>query len=367
MKTRILTALLIVAAAAMSLTGCGKKDHEPLNVRTVVDTVGFPHTAAQTDSVMNRISRLQGDVLEKLYTGFRLDSSTAWKTVICPHDDYAYAGYLYPLALRHIRAGTVLMFGVAHKAKQFGIEDRLVFGTYDAWKGPYGNVPVSDLRDAMFDHLPAESWVVSDSLMAAEHSLEAMIPILQYFNPRVRIVPVLVPAMQFERMQDIASMFAFGLAHEMEQRGWTWGRDLAILISSDAVHYGDRDWGGKNLARYGADDFGYARAVEHETKLVGLLAGRPDDEKIEALYDSLVQKDDFRQYRWTWCGRYSVPFGMLTAEYLQDPLQEDEFGRVLAYGTSIGQSHIPVADLGMGTTAPATIRHWVGYAVVAYK
>jgi AmmeMemoRadiSam system protein B len=46
---------------------------------------------------------------------------------ICPHDDYMYAGRLYALLMPHIRAKTVIVFGVFHKARTFECRDRLVF------------------------------------------------------------------------------------------------------------------------------------------------------------------------------------------------------------------------------------------------
>lgn len=43
-------------------------------------------------------------------------------------------------------------------------------------------------------------------------------------------------------------------------KGLEWGRDFCIVISTDAVHYGDKEWGGKNYAPYGTDSAGYAKA-----------------------------------------------------------------------------------------------------------
>jgi hypothetical protein len=43
-------------------------------------------------------------------------------------------------------------------------------------------------------------------------------------------------------------------------------------------------------------------------------------------------------------------------------------GTILGYSTSLGGEGIKVDDLeGMGVTAPATLRHWVGYAAVGFR
>ena len=38
-----------------------------------------------------------------------------------------------------------------------------------------------------------------------EHSVESMFPFLQYYNPDVEIVPILVPFMPFERIKELAN------------------------------------------------------------------------------------------------------------------------------------------------------------------
>lgn len=58
---------------------------------------------------------------------------------------------------------------------------------------------------------------------------------------------------------------------------------------------------------------------------------------------------------------------MMTSYYLQNLYGIKLTGSLVGYATSIDRHHIPVNDLGMGTTAPANIRHWVGYTAVGYK
>ncbi|NTW53396.1 MAG: AmmeMemoRadiSam system protein B, partial [Chlorobaculum sp.] len=39
----------------------------------------------------------------------------------------------------------------------------------------------------------------------------------------------------------------------------------------------------------------------------------------------------------------------------------------VGYATSISQPHLKVDDLGMGQTAIATLRHWVGYPAIGFR
>ena len=337
--------------------------------RVPTDSVGFATTARQMDSVMNRIFTIQGQKILNSWKQNKVVKSTMWKTVICPHDDYCYAGWLYPVVLRNIKAATVILVGVAHKAKKFGLEDKIIFDDFDQWAEPYGPVSVSVLREKIMNRLPSSTYVVHDSMHAAEHSLEAIIPVLQYYNRNVEIVPILVPYMSFDKMTGLSSSLARALTQVMQDQSLEWRRDIAIVISTDAVHYGDEEWGGQDYAPYGCDSTGYRAALAHEHEIIsGCLLGSLSTEKIRRFTQYTVQDTNYHTYKWTWCGRYSVPFGLLLSINLEQNLHTSPMrGLLLGYGNSIMQPPIPVQDLGMGKTAVADLHHWVGYAAIGYR
>jgi len=361
MKQVIKTGIFL-AIVTVLLGACHSSKKPQATLRGVVDSVGFATKAWQMDSIIQRIRRLQGGFLTK-------EEPAPWKTVISPHDDYTYAGYLYPLALAGVRAKTVILFGVAHKARKLGLENTIVFDDFDYWRGPYGTIAVSPLRAQIEARLDSSMFVVSREMQAMEHSIEAELPFLQYYRRDLKIVPILVPYMSFERMRQIARPLA-KIVHEIAQQNrWQWGRDIAVVISNDAVHYGDRDWGGKNFARFGADSAGYRRAVAFERQIIDeCLSGALSEAKIKKFTEYTVQPDDFRTYKWTWCGRYSVPFGLLFSLYWQQTEHGQPLnGTFLGYATSIDHAPLPVEDLGLGVTAAANIRHWVGYVAEGYR
>ena len=354
-----------IIALAILLAGGGPAP----KTRFPVDSVGFATTARQMDSVMNRIFTIQGRKILDAWKRNNVEKRTAWKVAVCPHDDYCYAGWLYPEVLQNIKATTVILIGVAHKAKKFGLEDKIVFDDFDQWAEPYGPVTISALREKIMNRLPSSTYMVHDSMHAVEHSLEAIIPVLQYYNRKVEIIPILVPYMSFDRMTVISSSLARALTQIMQDQDLDWRRDIAIVISTDAVHYGDEEWGGQNYAPYGCDSSGYNLALAHEHEIINnCLIGSLSTEKIRRFARYTVQDTNYRTYKWTWCGRYSVPFGLLTACYLEQNLRANPArGMLLGYGNSIMQQPIPVQDLGMGKTAVANMHHWVGYAAIGYK
>lgn len=363
MKTTLRIIIAIVAAAGMTSCGTGS---QPPGERQPVDTVGFAQYSWQVDSVLARIERLQHD---RLATASEpLAGTSSLRVAISPHDDYSYVGYLYPALLQHVNSDVVILFGVGHKAKQFGIEDRIVFGSYRRWKSPAGYVDVSPLQESLMEKLPEETFIVHDSLQEAEHSLEALIPFLEHYNPDVEIIPVIVPYMSFERMELISGALAEAIAATMDEEGIAWGTGWSVVISTDAVHYGNEDWGGSNYDRFGVDSAGYSQAVSYEEEIMNtMLAGDLSPEKIRAFSSCTVREDDYRQYKWTWCGRYAVPLGLLTAYRIAEMEPKPLTGIAVGYSTSIAGNPIPVSDLGMGLTAPAKLTHWVGYAAVGYR
>ncbi|MDP4292531.1 MAG: AmmeMemoRadiSam system protein B [Bacteroidota bacterium] len=323
-----------------------------------VDTVGFAHLPWQVDSVIQRIYRSHGK------PAF---SNKVTKMAICPHDDYTYAGFLYPRAIANIQAKTIILLGVAHKARLWNLENKLVFASFTGWKGPFDICKVSPYEQELKSKLNPDYSMVHDSMQIVEHSLESMIPFIQYYHPGAEIIPILVPAMSYTRMDSLATSFAASIYAMMKIHHLSWGKDLAILITTDAVHYGDEDWGGKNYAPFGTDSTGYRKAVEKEHALAHGLTGPVRYEMARGFYSSTVQENNFRDYKWTWCGRYSVPFGILTAAHLARLLNALPLkGYLQGYANSIDHDPLPVKDLRMGITAPASLHHWVGYASIVY-
>ncbi|MCK9398557.1 MAG: AmmeMemoRadiSam system protein B [Bacteroidales bacterium] len=359
MKNKISICCLLVSGI-LFLGACRQNVQQETNIRPLADTVGFAHLDRQMDSIMARIER-QNPLAET----FHYEGTP--RVIISPHDDYSYVGSLYPAALKNIRAKTILLFGVAHKAKLMNLENQVVFDSYDYWKGPYANVKVSDIREEIIEQLPLQLFQVNDSMQRMEHSVEAVIPFLQYYNRNVQIVSILVPYMSYEKMQEIAGPLSSAIKKATIDKGLEWGKDFAIVISTDAVHYGDQDWGGRNYAPYGTDSAGYRQAIAHEKEIMDTLSGLLSPQKVNAFCDFTVDANDFHEYKWTWCGRYSVPLGLLTAFELNEitggkPL----VGSIIGYSSSIDHPAIKVDDLGMGQTAPANIHHWVGYAALGY-
>lgn len=324
------------------------------------DAVGFASTAAQMKAVWELAAappapRSLGPLGAPGVAG-----------LIAPHDDYLYSGRILRQAIPLVTARTVVLIGVFHRYRKFGARDALVFDTYPAWRAPDGPIAISPLRGEILAALPAGDAVQSAAMHDSEHSLEAIAYWLKHAQPAVEIVPVIVPAMDFSRMETLAARLGDALAASMEKRGWRLGRDLAIVISTDGVHYGP-DF---KYTPYGDGGIEvYAKAVAaDEALLAGPLAGPVTADGVRALYAAFVDPAAPDTYRLTWCGRFSVPLGLLTLTRVsQATEQRAATGAPLTYATSVGLPELAVRELGLGETAPANLYHFVGLPAAAYR
>ena len=329
-----------------------------MKIRHQADTIGFVQYAWQMDSVIARISSED-----------KTPSNEIYKAAVCPHDDYAYAAGLYNKTLAGIKAKTIVLIGVAHRARNFNLENKLIFGSFGEWDSPYGGIKVSPLRDDLLQKLKKESYIVHDSMMQLEHSLEAITPFLQKNNKDVEIIPLLVPYMTFKNMELFSEDLSEVLSDLMKHKRLVYGNDISIVISNDAVHYGSEGWGGKNLAPFGTNGNGNEKARQKDLTIIEeCLVNELTSSKIKLFNNYTVKQDDFKEYAWVWCGRYSLPFGLLVANKLNLKTYESNLsGTLFDWRSSLHNPHIAVEDIGMGTTAPATSKHWVAFTGIGYQ
>ena len=342
---------------------------KPANgMRGQMDAVGYVTTSAQMDSVLTQ-SRALAVARAKELAAHGVAADAAFAAAVCPHDDYYYASRLYALVTPHIRARTVILFGVFHKAKAFAWRDKLVFDSFEKWHGPYGPVAVSSLRNDLMAKLPTDDFVVNNDMQQVEHSVEGIVPWLQANNRDVEIVSILVPYMDWDTMAKLSADVSTALATIMKERGLVLGRDVAIISSSDAVHYGDAGWGGSNHAEFGTTPDGYEKAVARDHKLMAtMLTGAVREQALREFLYTCVDSKDVTQYKITWCGRFSVPFGLNVAARVNTALTGAPLkGTMLDYGTSLSEVSLDLDKIpGLGTTAPNNLHHWVGYPAIGY-
>jgi len=338
------------------------------DLRGLVDIIGFAHTKGQIEYVVDYLEKVEKDEIFENQKKYGFNQKTSLIAGICPHDDYFYAGRGYIQLMKYMKAKRIVIFGVAHKAQTYNLHDRFIFDSFKNWRGPYGNIPVSSLREKILKRLDENDYILHNEFQTIEHSIEALLPFLQYFNRTVEIIPILVPYMKWERMDSLASRLASATAEIIEKNNWKLGEDIAFLISTDCVHYGDYGWGYYNYFPFGADPDGYKKGVEQDMYLISTyLSSNLEKEKIRDFFWKCVDRNDPYKYKITWCGRFSVPMGLDFLFQLGEILnQKAIYGAFLRYGTSLTFPAPPFQKINMGTTYYSNLHHWVGFTSIGY-
>jgi MEMO1 family protein len=328
------------------------------DVRPVRDDIGYCWHESQLERFMQFLKQHPQE--QNRTTATKIPALIAG---ISPHDDYLYAGKAYYQLFQHIHAPEVVILGVTHRPVRVKFKDphnKIIFDNYTHWKGPYGKITVSPLRDYLKNHLDSSFYMVSNEAHRMEHSIEGMLPFLQYAKRDVRITPIMITGMPFEKMDEVSGKLANALVTYIKEKNLILGKDIFFLISADANHYG-KDF--DNIV-FGEDAQAHKKGTDFDKKLAhSFLAGNVDPTKINELTRQLWGKS-FTGYGDTlWCGKFSIPFGMLTMNHLIKNLhpQKQLKGKILYYGDTYSDGVLPIQKTGMGITATFSLKHWVGF------
>ncbi len=322
------------------------------DIRPIRDSVGFSWWPAEMNILMN--------FLKKHNENIKILNSENLVAAISPHDDYLYAGKIYYPLYRLIKTKEVVIFGVTHGTVRKALNDPkdiLILDDFKQWRGPYSNVEISPLREMIKSKLNKKDFMVNDSAQTIEHSIEALIPFLQYYNRNIKITPIMVTAMPFEKMEDISGRLAAIISDYIEGNNLKPGKDIFFLISSDANHYGiDFD----NM-HYGLDENAHLKATGNDVRVARkYLSGIMTNDNIKDFTGELW--GNTKNYAPLWCGKYSIPFGLLTIKkVIEATTAKNLSGEIFKYSDSWTEGVIHIKHTKLGLTAPFSLKHWVGY------
>jgi MEMO1 family protein len=145
--------------------------------------------------------------------------------LLVPHAGYVYSGSVAASVISRVKfKDTFIIIGPNHtgRGKPFSI---MTAGT---WKTPLGEVQIdSELAVAL---LKGSHYLEEDAeAHELEHSIEVQLPLLQYFKPDVRFVPIILGSGNGEALK------AFG--REIAKVLKDTNKEVIILASSDMNHY----------------------------------------------------------------------------------------------------------------------------------
>jgi AmmeMemoRadiSam system protein B len=318
-------------------------------IRPVRDSIGYCWNTTQMEHLVRYLSANANN-----------SKSTAMPVAgISPHDDFLYAGPVYLPLFRLIKPKEVVIFGVTHSTVRKEIGDPhgiLILDEHKRWQGCGREVAISPLNEVIKNNLDTQYYRINNKAQNLEHSIEAMIPWLQYFNPDVKITPIMVTIMPYERMEEVSEKLSEIFSEYIQKNRLIPGSDIFFLCSSDANHYG-RDF---NNIPFGEDDAAHTKGIEQDLKIAeDYLSGTVESKKIEKFTGVMKNL--------VWCGKFSVPFGLLTTQKtMHRAFGKNIAGTILRYSDSYSDGVLPLKQTGMGTTAPFSLKHWVGYLSMGF-
>lgn len=321
-------------------------------IRPVRDNVGYCWQANQFDKF---IEWLDENCPED---NFKSEDLVAG---ISPHDDYLYAGKIYYPLYKLIHTKEVVVFGVTHGTVRKAINEpknALILDEFDKWQGPYNDIKISPLREIIKIQLDPQYYMVSNKAQSIEHSIEGVIPFLQHYNPNVKITPMMVTGMSFERMDSLSTMLADIILFYVKENNLKPGEDVFFLISNDANHYGE-DF---NNQPYGLDEKAHNLATENDKRIADeTFNGSVTQDKIKNFSNELWTEAGVNENCPLWCGRYPIVLGLLTINKIVSWSGKKLTGKVFKYSDTWTGGVLPVKGTNMGITAPYSLKHWVGF------
>lgn len=152
---------------------------------------------------------------------------------VAPHAGYQYSGAAAGALFASIEVPeTVVILGPNHR----GLGQPYGLFAKGSWRTPLGDAEVDE---ALAAAIAAEAPFVREDTEShlGEHSIEVMVPFLQYRRPGVRIVPICVGEHEYGRLVALGRGIAAAIKKEK--------RPALVLASSDMTHYESAEEAGR--------------------------------------------------------------------------------------------------------------------------
>lgn len=145
--------------------------------------------------------------------------------LLVPHAGYQYSGAVTGAAVSRINfKDTFVIIGPTHS----GMGEPFSVMPEGKWETPLGTVDIDS--ELAWKILDLSQYAREDYLAhREEHAVEVQIPFLQYINPKIRIVPMILTEASLSVLHEIGHAVA-GAIRELS-------REAVILASGDMSHY----------------------------------------------------------------------------------------------------------------------------------
>jgi AmmeMemoRadiSam system protein B len=148
---------------------------------------------------------------------------------VSPHAGYQFSGVVACEVFSKIKiTDTVIILGPNHT----GFGKPFALYAEGNWRTPFGDISIDkEFSEAL---LKKTNLIEEDvTAHASEHSLEVQVPVMQYFKPDFKIVPIVIGIAGFKKCLEAAEAIAAVIKES--------GKEVLIVASSDMTHYESQD------------------------------------------------------------------------------------------------------------------------------
>lgn len=194
------------------------------------------------------------------------------KAAVVPHAGYIYSGKvaasLYALLPKDIE--TAIILGPNHT----GLGSEYSIMKSGSWATPLGEVKIDE---EVAEQLLKGAEMLEEDFEAhrSEHSVEVHVPFLQYINPKIKIVPIVLAGHKLENLRIIAETIALVVKEKTKK--------ILVIASSDMTHYEEAE-----------------KAREKDKKAIEAIVAMDDGKFIQAI----------KKYSISMCGALPCYVGM---------------------------------------------------------
>lgn len=145
--------------------------------------------------------------------------------LISPHAGYFYSGNCAGKGFGAVQIPErVIILGLDHRGTGYPY----ALDGHDYWRTPLGQVDVdTELRHKIASN--SNIFKIDDLSGLNEHSIEVQVPFLQYLNPDLKILPILIAGGTFSELE-LGGIEIADTIKEMDD-------DVLIIASTDMSHY----------------------------------------------------------------------------------------------------------------------------------
>lgn len=145
------------------------------------------------------------------------------RSIVVPHAGYSFSGQTAAKTFYTATAKNYKRIVVIAPSHYVPFKN-LALPQYDACRSPLGNIEVDK---SAVSELESKYFIKNDEAHTYEHSLEVQFPLIKYFFPETKIIPLICGFIDYNSSLEIAK--------ELYK---LWDEDTLWVISSDFTHYG---------------------------------------------------------------------------------------------------------------------------------